>query len=576
MRAPLALIAALLTSCTGDGGGIITTTPGTLTADTGPPTTTSIVDTGYSPGDQGSIVLSYNLNTDRAAAYGFFAESTSGTPNLAECAAVDVVCYPTLPNDLDELKDFDPRADFEPDAFDTRYIGLGMGFGPYELDYLNAQDGTHSFYYADITEQVREEGWATGWMGPSWGADGMWQAHEDDESLFVTIPVELQRPAMGSMVRVPNGTKLPIEWVPTGDGELYLRVSQRFGIGKLWRLNDDGYFELDIDELGFGDSPEDFTVTLMRWNRSIVRRKGHDLDIAALSFATFDGAYFNIGNREPFDPADDCVEALGQAPLAPGSYWGFNGSYTDTLDGAACISPDAPPTLAKDQVIKVEIGPKQSLTADLTHQTDNTMFYAIDSCGAYPLCVTGVDELGDVYNTETLQTFNGTEDPITRYIVLDGEGREDSIFTFDLRIDQLTEPEGYDSCTESQAAPAPLAPGTYYGEFTAWSDTINPGNGGCTGTSLPGPEVFFPIEVPAGTSLNVSVQTTGADIGIYLLRNCADPFSTPTDVCSDVDLGEDQLEALSYTNVSGADEQMTLVIDSKTGLQPYFLAYNIF
>jgi len=569
----LALTAA---SCDGGGGGIITTLPD-LTADTGPPTTTTTTDTGYAPGDQGSILLSYNLNDDRMAAYGFFAEQTSGTPNIAECAAIPVACYPTFPNDPDEVKDFDPRYEFEPDAFDTRYVGLQVGFGPYQLSYVNAPGGTHSFYYADITQQVMEEGWATGWMGPRWGDDGMWQAHEDASSLFVTIPIELQRPAPGSKIRVPNGSKVPIEWVPTGDGEVYLRVAQKFGIGKIWRLRDDGYFDFDIDELGFGDGSEDFTVTLMRWNRSVVRRKGHDLDVAAVSYVSFDGTYFNVGNRDPFEPADNCTEALGQAALQPGSYWGFNGSYTNIFEGSVCTGGDTP-TNGNDQIIKVEIGPKQSLTADVTHHTDNSMVYLIDSCGPYPACVpgAGTDELPDVYATETVQSFNGTDDPVTRYLVVDAEGQENSIYTLDLRIDQLLAPDGYDSCTESQGAPAPLAPGTYYGEFTAWSNTINPGTGGCTGTSLPGPEVMFPITVPAGTSMSVSVQTEGADIGIYLLRNCADPFSTPTDTCSDVDLGESQQEALSYTNLSGSDESFTLVIDSKTGLQPYFLAYNVF
>ena len=573
MRAVLAL--ALVAACSGDGGGIITTVPD-LTADTGPKTST-LIDTGYAPGDQGSLLIDYNLNEQRATAYGFFAEQTSGSPNMAECAVRDVACYPTFPNDLDEMKDFDTRSRFEPLAYDTRYVGLSVGIGPYELSYYNAPDWTHSFYYADISEQVFNDGWVTGWMGPSWGGDGMWEPHEDEQSLFVTLPIELQRPAMGSLTRAPNGSSIPIEWVPTGEGEVYLRIFQKFGEGRLFRLNDDGYFDLEMDALGFGDAPEEFTMTLMRWNRSIVRRKGHDIEVAAVSHVSFSGSYFNIGNREPFQPADDCDVALGQPPLQPGSYWGYNGRYTNVFNGQACTQGPNP-TDGADQIVKVEIGPKQSLTADLVHQSDDTMMYLIDSCGAQPLCVEGAaaDELPDPYATETIQAFNGTDDPITRYLVLDCLGEEDSLFMLDMRIDQLVEPEGFDSCTEAASAPAPLPPGTYYAEFTAYSNTSNPGSGGCTGTSMPGPEAMFPITVPAGASMNVSVQTTGADVGVYLLRTCSDPFSTPPDACSDTDLGEEQLEVLSYTNVSGADEQLTLVIDSQDGLQPFFLSYNIF
>ena len=575
MRALLAPI-LLTTACSGDGGGIITTVG---TVDTArPPVTTTTTDTGYPLGDQASLLFTYSVDNDRGAVYGFFAEQHSGNPNIAECAAIDVACYPTFPNDLDDFKDFDTRADFEPLAYETRYVGLSVGFGPYELSYVNAPGFQHSYYYADVSRNILEEGFPTGWFGLRWGGDGMWEAHESEQDIFSFIPVELQRPAPGSQVRSPNGSTVPIEWVPTGDGEVYLRISQRFGTGKLYRLNDDGYFEFDVDDLGFGDDSEDFTVTLMRWNRDTVQRMGHLIDVATMSYSAFEGSYFNIGNRDPFEPADTCEVAQGMAPQQPGSYWGYNGPYSDTLDGGACTTSGLP-TISPDQFIKIELGPKQSMTADLNLYTDDAAMYVIDTCNiAEALCIAGIDDVANRNATETVQTFNASEAPITRYLVLDGVDPDDdpSIFTLDLRIDQLTEPQGYDSCPEVTAALGPLLPGAYYVEMIDWTNTANPGGGGCTGTSMAGPEVMFPITVPAGMSMSLSIQAEGADLGVYMLGDCGDLFSSPDLACSDVDLGYAQFEAFSYTNLSGADESFTVVVDSQSGLVPFFMSYNLY
>lgn len=573
------IVPILLTSaCSGDGGGIIVT-GGTLT-DTAPPTpTTTTTDTGvYELGDQGTVLFTYDVDRSLGAVYGFFAEQHSGNPNLAECAAIDVACYPTFPNDPDSFKDFDVRADFEPLAYDTRYLGLSMGFGPYELNYTNAPGLDHSFYYADVSRTIREEGFPAGWWGLRWGGEGMWEEHESDEDLFVFVPIELQRPVPGSIVRSPNGSTIPIEWVPTGDGEVYLRVSQRFGVGKLYNLVDDGYYEFDVDDLGFGDDQEDFQVTLMRWNRDTVRRKGHLIDVAAVSSTTFSGSYFNIGNRDPFQPADTCQVAQGMPPIESGSYWAYNGAYDDNLNGGACTTSGLD-TISPDQVVKFELGPKESMSASLNLQTDDAAMYVIDTCNlAEAVCVAGIDDATGRNRTETIQTFNALDVPVTRYLVLDGVDPDEdpSFLTLDITFDQLTEPRGYDSCPEVDGALADLLPGAYYIETVAWSSTVNPGSGGCTGSSMPGAEVMFPLTVPNGMSMSISMQTEGSDMGVYMLRDCGDLFSSPDGACSDDDVGFYQQETFSYTNTSGADEHYILVVDSQSTLTPFFLSYNLY
>ena len=84
------------------------------------------------------------------------------------------------------------------------------------------------------------------------------------------------------------------------------------------------------------------------------------------------------------------------------------------------------------------------------------------------------------------------------------------------------------------------------------------------------------MELLAGETLDVGVQTTGADVAVYLLTDCTDAFSVPGTTCSDQDLGQNQQENITYTNGSGNTERLTLVIDSKTGIQPYFMSVQIY
>ena len=409
--------------------------------------------------------------------------------------------------------------------------------------------------------------------------------NEPGADLFVPQPVELQRPAPGSTIYFPNGTRLPVEWVPTGVGEVYIRIEQEYGIAQMCRVLDDGYFEIDVDTLGFGADPEKMAITVERWTRNSVRRKGNLIDLASKTDVSFEGHYFNIGNRDPIEPANRCQEAQGQEPLQPGEYWGRIAApgYESTVSGFSYCTMNYIDGL--DAMVKVEVGPKESLSAVLNMTDQSASLSAVERCSdPFGTCIIGSDKFVDNDVPEFISIFNPTEDPMTRYLIIDattppdtdpGPNLDAGLFTLDITREVLTEPPMYDTCAEANAGTV-ITKGNYYAEFTAFGGLLNPGTGGCTGTSLPGPEGMVGVELQPGQTLDIGVQTTGADVGIYLLRDCTDPFSTPTGVCSDVDLGEDQTENLTYTNNSGNVERLTLVIDSKSGLQPYFLAVNIF
>ena len=117
-----------------------------------------------------------------------------------------------------------------------------------------------------------------------------------------------------------------------------------------------------------------------------------------------------------------------------------------------------------------------------------------------------------------------------------------------------------------------IGAGTYYTEFLPYTNVLNPGAGGCTGSSLPGPESMTKVTLEAGQTVSAAVTMPGADPGIYLLYNCTNVFSCPVGA----DNRGDGLEALAYTNGNTVSETLYLVVDSKTRMSPYFLTVDIF
>ena len=79
--------------------------------------------------------------------------------------------------------------------------------------------------------------------------------------------------------------------------------------------------------------------------------------------------------------------------------------------------------------------------------------------------------------------------------------------------------------------------------------------------------------VPDGVTLEVTLSTTdGSDAALYLLGQCNNPGTCVA--------GEDtpgNIETLVYTNSSGANQQLTLAVDSQGPvLGPFNLTIDLF
>ncbi|HHO49305.1 MAG TPA: hypothetical protein ENK18_00140 [Deltaproteobacteria bacterium] len=568
MRSVLSIAAACLIGCAGNNQ----TTPSTdlTTFPTPPP---EVLDTGWPAGDLGNMMLTHHVGSGVTKIYGVFTESSPGFINLAECAIEGSPCLTTFPADEDSWIDIDVNRELERDTVTTRFLGYEIRLGDFTMPYREDPNTGFGAYTADVTGEPRPEGW----IGAGWA--GQWEEYEGTEDMYVTEPVELIHPQQDGHIAFHNGEYVPIEWVPTGQGLITLTVSSRFVLSRLFLLEDDGYFELDVDSLGLIDDQEDLTFKLTRWDENEIQKFGHVVSFLSTSDTYFTAEYFNIGNRDFLYAADRCGEAQGLAPLQDGEWWGSMAPFSnDTSLEPGCLAPPGgfinwwTDTQGPEGFYKVEVPPKYSLTVDYNVYDESGVIYMVSDCtNIMNTCITGADEGQYENEHEYINFFNETDDTRRMYLVVDSDVANSSVFTMDVTLQPLFPPEMVDTCAEAELA-YPTFPGNYYADFTAYTDDLNPGLGGCTARSTPGPESMMPIEVGAGQTLTIDINMPGADPAIYLLYNCNDAFSCPVGA----DLSQGPQESLAYTNAGTSPEVLYIVVDSQVGLQPYFMGINIY
>lgn len=558
----MVLAAVWLAACAGDSTA---TDDGTTPTSYEPP---EVVDTGWPSGDLANIHLAHQVNTGRTVAYAVFAESAPSFENLAQCAITGGTCIGGFASDEDDYEELDPDTELDPATIRTRFVGFELPLGPYTLQFREDPEDDFKFYVADVTA----EGLTEGWIGPSWG--GQWEEYEGDRDLYVSRPIELIRPATGGHIRFVNGEKIVMEWVPTGEGFLTLTVSTRFTLSRMYRIEDDGYFELDADSLGLTNDTEELTFKFTRWNQSQLRKFGHVIELVSTSEAFFTGDFVQVGARDQVFPADDCPEAQGMAPLQSGSWWGFLDSFENDLDPSnGCLGTSwEADARGRDAMMRMEIPPRTSVAVDYNTFEESASVYFVTDCDDANTCFEGADNEADPNVHEFVNYFNPSDETRVIYLVADTTDPGPTAFTADVTIDTLLPPDMYDTCAQAQAASPTLGSANYYADFVAYTNTLNPGAGGCTGTSLNGSESLTPITLAPGQTLAVNLNMPGGDPGLYLLYNCQNAFSCP--VGADLSLGTN--EQLVYTNQSAGTENLFLVVDSKTGLRPYFMGVTIF
>ena len=143
---------------------------------------------------------------------------------------------------------------------------------------------------------------------------------------------------------------------------------------------------------------------------------------------------------------------------------------------------------------------------------------------------------------------------------LDGRSHQDW-GAFSLLASLPDRPPG-DSCTE----PMVLPPGAEVaGDTSAARNDGDPGAGGCTsGFPMPGPDLYFQVDLAEGQELAVSLLTRGWDGALYLLPSCELPCLEGVD-----DSLQDAQEQLVWEAPEAGS--FLLVVDSFSGHGPYRL-----
>lgn len=563
---PSALIALLLAACTPGPSGPPGDDSDPPPQDTEPPTT-------LPTGDMGSLVLVRKQlpgGERRVVLHGLFVDEHPGWLNAATCAITGSPCISALPHEEDDWLDLDEGRVFQPEHSEFRYLGLDVALGEWRAHYVNGPD--FPFYFANITEDYGE-GRQRGWFGARLG--GQWGSYEGDRDLYVSGDLDLIRPRPFTHHRVHDGQRLKIEWRPEGTGPVLLKIKE-VGIGaklkRLYLLEDDGYFELPVDDLGLGTLERRLAFTLTRWDLATVQAGPHTLDLAATSEVSWTADYLHVGGREELRVSDTCEVARTAPALEPGRYWGelADRGFDDDLWNTWTCTNGAN-SYAEDGMIRVELAPRELLTVSYHLPDGDAAIYLVTDCFDAATCVAGSNDTW-YYDPEHLTWFNDTDTLQVLYLVLDAAWSSPGLFHLDVDIQPLDPPEMYDTCAEAQQQSAPLARGAYFAESFPFANHIDPTPAGCTGTSLPGPDSLTRVQLRPGETLVAHIDMPGSDPALYLLFNCNNGLSCPAG--ADVSMGPE--ETLIYTNPSGATENLYLVVDTKGGrLQPYFLTLDI-
>lgn len=491
-----------------------------------------------------------------ATASALFVDNMQSILNPAACTAAPsiVPCFRQLPTQPGVYLDYDPALAYNTAAARYNYVGLELQAGPFKLPYVVDTQRQVSWYFSDLaTQNFRYTGKGDLTLGVEWGP------YTGDDVLNFPEALQVESPPPGaSLILNTQRSSIDFQWEP-GNGDVLLLVSNPSpisGFNKVTLLQDTGSYTFDIFDLGITDNVA-LEFTLLQWERGMIDVNGNALSTSVFSSTVWRGIYRNTGTRLLLDEYETCVDALPGVPLAPGDYWGNLANHIDNF--AATASCTGYTSKGRDLFVPVEIAPLQRIQASLTLPGGDAVLYLYDDCAIGATCIDGSDNTFQG-GTETVSYFNETDTTQRFYLGIDNFGTNaGSYFELDIDVDTLLDAGLVDTCAQAQAITTFLGTGVYYGDLNGLFDRLNPGTGGCTGTSLPGTEGIARVRLLPGETLELGVEMAGADPAFYLLTNCTQIASC----AAGFDRTTGRLETGTYQNNSGFTETFYLVVDYK-------------
>lgn len=532
-------------------------------------------DTNPSPGDDDDVTVP-NGNDDEAslalflwpprygtpqptvAFGGVFVETRRGFVNLAQCVAFpDTYCAKELPDDADNWVDV---FSFDEDLLDellARDIGPSVTLGSYEASKLRV--GALEVYFDPAAGGLPTAGAGLDLaFGP-----GEWGTVAIEDAIQVPTPLEITSPETFTWHTFTDTAPVPFRWTPGGTGEVYLSILAA-GNRRLYLLEDDGSFDLDLGGLGLFDA-EEISIALSRWTTANVDIDGHELALQVQYDQWFYGAYRDLTGTE-LVPADTCQDAMGDLPVVPGTYWGTLDGFSNDLNpgNGGCTGFAA---TGQDAVIPYVMQPWEFLTVTQGMPGDDASVYLLTQCQDTTTCLDGSDSAQAGAN-ETVTWFNQTDAELPLYIVVDSFGLNDDVFELSIDAVILETDLLVPTCIEAMQQ-GPAAPGIYTGYLGSNNNILDP-TIDCD-VSAPGGEGLVQILLQPGETLTATASMPGSDTVLYVLYNCSVVAS-----CAETrDASTTASETISYTNASLGSEIVYLVVDAAGPTGQYIVDIEI-
>ena len=270
----------------------------------------------------------------------------------------------------------------------------------------------------------------------------------------------LRRPeASEPLILGPEAT-VPLRWTP-GDGPpfLELRPRQEPNLGRLYRLADDGSFDLDLSELGLIPPAQ---IDLVFGHRAQAGAAGLRRSVLV---ETRTEQWLTLLLPEPDRiriQAPSCGAAMDLPPLDPGRYWGLLDGASNSMQPGpdGCVDAAA----GVDGVVPARVPAGGRLAAVLGRmEGDAVLYMRRDSC-SQP-CWGGVDKQ-EGNGPERLTWRNEGAEEAKIYLTLDareavGDGHQEPGGMFSLDLVLLSPPE-------SQRLSASWTGDSQEGRFDLW------------------------------------------------------------------------------------------------------------
>jgi hypothetical protein len=532
--------------------------------DTDTPTT----DTAPVPSlaDEGSISLlllepSFVDPQATTVLTGLFVESTLGWLDLATCVSSPVgICYSEVPATLDSYVLADEADPALLGSLVTRNVGEEIEVGPWAAPYQYDELAGVGFYYGSRASGADP----FGSVGPTFPG-GEWGVPVDLPDLVpFPTPIEVTSHATDELSEWFAGQRVPLRWTPGTEGEVRLLVDA-VGAKRLYVLEDDGAYDLDLSELLLADD-ERVDLVVQRRTDATVDVNGNTLDVEIVSSVVVAGTWSEAGPRtEIVDVPDTCEDAALAAPLEAGNYTGELIGASDDMDPgmAGCTGWSA---AGPEAVFPILLLPQDLLEVDYRLVADDASVYLLSECGVPTSCLVGADATG-VSGTESFEWLHDSETAETLWLVVDSVIGATDAFQLDIAITSLGGSILHPTCVDAIEA-GPAESGSWHGTLAGNTNVLEPE---CAAPS-PSGEGITQVSLDPGGTLVASVETpAGGNPKLYLLYNCG--IADSCTMASDVQVGA--FETLTYTNTSGFSEYLYLVLDGEMGIGEYFLDLDV-